>query len=138
MVLSLLRPQWYTSLLHLCTTRDSFPVRVLMGILHVILSLLQFLLKMTICPLHVPVTSVCVCVCVCCTRIGLRCTFLTYVRARTVVILSSLHVPVTYIPECTADEFFSSHKRAQNNTPYRLVVLTFKGSISQVAKKTKR
>ena len=39
--------------LHLCTTRDSFPVRVLMGILDVILSLLQVLLKVTICPLQV-------------------------------------------------------------------------------------
>ena len=45
--------QWYTSLLHLCTARDSFPVRILMGILHVILSLFQVLLKVTICPLQV-------------------------------------------------------------------------------------
>lgn len=88
---------------------------------------------------HVPTTRSCdKCVCVCCTWLGIRCTFLTYVRSCTVLVLSSLHVPVTYIPECTADEFFSGHKRAQNNTPYRLVVLTFKGSISQVAKKTKR
>ena len=70
-----------------------------------------------------PATRSCykgVCVCVRCTWLGLRCTFLTYVRARTVVILSSLHVPVTYIPERTADDlvnYFVPTTILRNMTP---------------------
>ena len=82
--------QWYTSLFHLCTTRDSFPVRVLMGILHVILSQFQVLLKVTICPLQV---------CVCVLHVTWPPLHVLNMSVRVLpVILSSLHLPVTYIP----------------------------------------
>lgn len=110
MVLSLLRPQWYTSLFHLCTTRDSFPVRVLMGILHVILSLLQvywrwlYACYKCVCVLHVtwpPLHVLNICPCAYCPWFCPRYTSLS---------------PISLFPDCAAHDLVN-YCCFYNNSP---------------------